>query len=322
MHAVPLADMQNTHPSLPANLEAGVDPPFDDLVTSLGHCGKRHARRLVELLNMWCKSQCEGIGASEVRAHLNRSLGMQMRVEDAAAILTGRKSSAAKYISNRATLTLIKLTPRDALGDELGMAIEQNVFNAYRSEKLEESMQVPHHKAVLQLQAEVLGVLSATRFLTISDRFARELARLSTGQTKESEARIEHLLRGIRQLQLRVYPENELEDSAEFVQELATLYANAQGNLKTAYSDMLTHLLHPVIETATAEVNHPIWSKAVTLILSKAQAMLVKPKNWSTAFPLVVTALGVSPREEFMAHWQPCIDTIVFKIRVSGSVLA
>jgi len=140
-----------------------VDQSFDHLLTSLAHCSRRHARRIVELLSGWCESHCEGIGASDVRAHLDLSLGLHMRVEDAAGILGGRKSSAARYILNRALVELVRLVPRDALGEELGMSLEANAFNAYRSEKPEENHQSPHRKAVSQLQVELLGSLSNSR---------------------------------------------------------------------------------------------------------------------------------------------------------------
>ena len=153
----------------------------------------------------------------------------------------------------------------------------------------------------------------------MSDRFTRELSKYatSTQPTKEAEARIEHLLRGMRHLKLRVYPEDELEMSSEFIQQLAAYFANAHGQaLKCAYAETFTSLLHPVVETATAEVNHPLWSQAISLILSRAIAMGQKPRYWLTAFPLVVVALGVSPREVFMQHWQLCTEAVSAKLKV------
>lgn len=86
-----------------------------------------------------------------------------MRVEDAATILSGRKTSAARYVLNRALIELVKMTPKEALGEDLGMALETNAFNAYRTERLEEHSQFPHRKAVSNLQIELLGHLSSTR---------------------------------------------------------------------------------------------------------------------------------------------------------------
>jgi hypothetical protein len=119
-------------------------------------------------------------------------------------------------------------------------------------------------------------------------------------------------------LKLKVYPEEELEMSAEFIQALAGFFANSHGQyLKCAYAETLIHLLHPVIETATAEVNHPMWSKAIAIILQRALAMLTKPRYWPVGFSLFIVTLGVSPREVFMQHWQTCIDNIQARFKVS-----
>jgi len=91
-------------------------------------------------------------------------MGLQMRVEDAAAILGGRKSSTARYILNRALIELLKIAPKESMGEDLGMLLETNAFNAYRSEKPDD-MHVPHRKAVSQLQVELLGHLSNTRWV-------------------------------------------------------------------------------------------------------------------------------------------------------------
>lgn len=126
----------------------------------------------------------------------------------------------------------------------------------------------------------------------------------------------------MRRLKLRVYPEEELEVSSDCIQELAALFANAHGQSnKYAFVETLTSLLHPVVETATAEVNHPVWSKAVAVILQKATAMSTKARYWAIAFPLVIIALGVSPREALLLQWQSCVDGIMIKFKVRSAVV-
>jgi hypothetical protein len=122
----------------------------------------------------------------------------------------------------------------------------------------------------------------------------------------------------MRHLKLKVYPEKDLEISSEFIEGLAAFFANTHGqSLKCAYAETFTHLLHSVVETATAEVNHPMWSKAIAVVLSRAVALGQKPRNWPVAFPLVIVALGVSPRDVFMQHWQGCMESITARLKVS-----
>lgn len=135
----------------------------------------------------------------------------------------------------------------------------------------------------------------------------------------KDDVRTEHLLRGMRHLKLRVYPEDELEMSSEFIQALASLYATS--NLQKIYADTFVSLLHPAVDTATAEVNHPLWSRAIASILQRASA--AAKKNWTVSFPLVVVALAVSPRDVFMQNWQQSMDAVISRLKVSyGATLA
>lgn len=108
--------------------------------------------------------------------------------------------------------------------------------------------------------------------------------------------------------------------AAEFVETMASRFSAAHGNvLKCAYAETLTYLLHPVIQTATAEVNHPVWARAIAIILQRAMSMASKPRYWNIAFPLVVVALAVSPREIFLEHWQSCVEFITTKCKDRGT---
>lgn len=104
---------------------------------------------------------------------------------------------------------------------------------------------------------------------------------------------------------------------SEFLKDLATYFAQTHGTvLKTAYVEMLTGLIHPIANTATAEVNHPEWAQAISVIRAQAAKMASKDKYWQTGYPLVVTCLCVSPREVFMEQWQACLAQGISKLKV------
>lgn len=194
-------DYQNSQVSLAAALDCGSDPTFDQLLLSLGNCARRHARRVIDVLTAWCRQQSDYLPLSEVRAHLSQSLGLQTRTEDAAAVLGNRKASAARFIFYRALIEIVRIVPPDALGEEVALNLEHASFSLFRSERVDETA---YRRAVSALLVDFLSELSKTRFLTVSDRFSRELAGLSSGQSKDQDAKIEHILKGVRQLKLKV----------------------------------------------------------------------------------------------------------------------
>ena len=89
-------------------------------------------------------------------------MGMNIRVDEAASILGQRKAAAARYLLNRALIELVRLTPKEILGEEMGTTLESNAFNAYKSERAEEAGRKPG------LQVELLGELSKTRHVTLT----------------------------------------------------------------------------------------------------------------------------------------------------------
>lgn len=55
-----------------------------------------------------------------------------------------------------------------------------------------------------------------------------------------------------------------------------------------------------LLQSATAELHHPVWIKALDLIAPRAFSMISKPRYWMTAYPLYVAALCVSPEDRFL----------------------
>ena len=109
------------------------------------------------MLHGWTRQHCDGATSSEVRMYMDRSLGVNMRVDEAASIIGQRKASGARYLLNRALIELVRLTPKEVLGEEMGMTLETNAFNAYKTERADEGNRKPG------LQVELLGELSKTR---------------------------------------------------------------------------------------------------------------------------------------------------------------
>ena len=133
----------------------------------------------------------------------------------------------------------------------------------------------------------------------------------------------------------QVYPPENFEEGAEFLDSLSKSFEHAHGSrLKTVFAEILVHMLHdigkvrklwrenPIIltawQTAQAEVNHPQWAKAIETIYPKARDMANKPRYWSVAYPLSVVSLCVAPREFFLKHWQSCMELSLSKLKVRG----
>lgn len=173
---------------------------FDALIVSIANCTRRHARRVVDLLSGWVRAQSENM-LLDPRPYLSQSMGMPMSTSDAIVTLGGRRASAGRYIYYRTLMEIIRVVPQEQLGDDVALNLEHSAFSVFRSERTEDFV---HRRAVSTLLIDFLSELSKTRFLTVSERFTRELSGLSSSVTKDTEAKIEHILKGVRKLNLRV----------------------------------------------------------------------------------------------------------------------
>lgn len=93
-----------------------------------------------------------------------------------------------------------------------------------------------------------IKALSESRFESVSDRFISELKPLADGLVlKDADLSFESLVKGVKYLQIKVWPPESFEEGAEFLERFARCFDNAHGQrLKIAFAETLVQLLHPI----------------------------------------------------------------------------
>ncbi|KAF8136926.1 cell morphogenesis N-terminal-domain-containing protein [Boletus edulis] len=257
-----------------------LDPQFDELLHSLGKIAQKRAKNVIDAIMRWRR----GIRGSPA----NRSGHPRM---------AERGSLAAIYVMCRALVAVLSMLPANALSDTMGHSLEETIFEQFRR-----PLQSVNHnyKLCAELYAGVLGCLASLRFPSVTDRFLNELAPVAHGQiAKDLDTKFENLVKGLRYVQIKVWPPEAFEEGAEFMESLAKSFENAHGlRFKVAFAETLTRLLHPIGKAAQAEVNHPQWEKAIEKIYPRAKEMMSKPRYWHVAYPLAATALCVAPHHK------------------------
>ncbi|OZJ05245.1 hypothetical protein BZG36_02308 [Bifiguratus adelaidae] len=280
------------------------DPKFDNTLRALGMMARHRPKPVIESVMRWRKSKTEIPQPEEIK-RLSESSGVKMR--DAQAKLKERQSQAAIYILCRSLLEIIKHLRADKVSDELGDRLEETIFLQVRGSDPDQISRSPNRMANMNMFAELLGALS-----NISDRFISELEKYNKENImKEKQSKIELMIRSMRYLQLKLYPLEALEETAEFLQSLAAFYRSAHGSkVKEAYANLFVELLLPAAAVANAEVNFPAWVKAIEVIYEKAMVLAVKPKQDAVmvGYPLVTATLCVSTREFFLSQWLSFVD--------------
>lgn len=329
--------MRDSDPLIDEILGKGVDPQFDKIVASLGYIARHKPKPVIDSVMFWRKSKAEAASsfaqalesattaAKQHNDHKSSHSHGGSRVVDVDvvsqearenAIHADKKSLISIYILCRVLMDIVNQTPPQILGDDLSEKLEEIV---YKQLKTADSHTLSHNnirRSNWNLFAELLGEMSRDRFASVGDRFIADLEKLPDSPPKETEANARLIVVGMKFLKLKLYPMDSLEESAEFLESIAKFFGRSQSQtLKIAYSDVLTQILMPLAGPATAELNHPVWSRAIELLYSKASQMMQKPKYWFTAYPLASVLLCVAPQEMFTDLWMSFFDQSTLKLK-------
>ncbi|KAI0032600.1 cell morphogenesis N-terminal-domain-containing protein [Vararia minispora EC-137] len=307
----------DSEPALKDFMGPNIDTHFDDILQTLGRLGQKNAKSVVDSILRWRRTQ-DPVSNDVLRHHGNTSpVSLRGgRSQDTLYVLNERKSLAAIYIMCRALIVVMQGLSKDALGDTMGYNLEKTTFEQFRRPDVK-ILASANHQANAELFATLLGHLANTRFTSVTDRFLSELSPVISGQVpKDMDMRFENLVRGLKHVQIKVWPLESFEEGAEFMETLAKAFDNAHGfRFKLAFAETLVQLLHPVAKTAQAEVNYPQWAKAIEIIHPKAKELAGKPRYWHVAYALVVVSLCVSPSEYFLKHWMGCFEAGLSKLK-------
>jgi hypothetical protein len=129
--------------------------------------------------------------------------------------------------------------------------------------------------------------------------------------------RCELFIQSLGKINLSIYPSEELDLSLNFVETIASYYADSKGfELREAYSECLTSMLLPLVEVVSAEVNIPKWEKVFgKILLPRVFTLCEKQKYREITVDLAGVVLCLCTREIFMEKWLGLSEAIAILIK-------
>lgn len=260
----------------------------------------------------------------------------QVDVIKQTAINAEKKSLVSIYILCRVLMEVVKQTPTEVMGDDLGDKLEEIVYNQLKTTDPASTSQSIIRAANWTLFAQLLGLMSEKRFLSVSDRFVFDLEKLPQRINHEDETSLYLLISGMKYLKLNHYPPELFEDSKEFIQILAKFFQRTTNEAALyAYCDSISNLVLPLANNLTAEANDPGWNEGIEKIYNKAIDMWRKlPEStaagvssilhphtsnfgngWSHLMNVITATLSVSRKELFSSKWYAIIEQNAFKLK-------
>jgi hypothetical protein len=168
----------------------------------------------------------------------------------------------------------------------------------------------PLNLANWTIYSQLLGVLSGLIFEQVQERFVADLKvvdghlAVKNQYNRDHEAKGALLIRALRYLKVKSYPEETWDRTCDFMLSMAKLFTSAHGQpIKYAYCQVLRELLLRIASKATTELNTPKWKSVIEAMKQRAAILLGKPKHWHEAFPLMAAILCASPTDVFLSQW-------------------
>ncbi|CCJ28835.1 unnamed protein product, partial [Pneumocystis jirovecii] len=316
-------------PNIVKIIGEGVDPIFDKILRSLGYIARYKPKPVIDSFMYWRKSKSEtsiipmlnkeclfgGDIKNDSQSQHDSNLNA-IQFNRKVSVIKDRTSLISVFILCRALIEIVKQVSVDALGNDLGNKLEEIVFNQLRYTNPRVLSTSIIRLANWNLFVELLGWMSKVRFSSVSDRFIADLEKFRGNITKEKELKVEMVIHGMKSLKIKLFPEDALEESSDFVASLVRFFEETRSNrIKYAYANLFHHSMLPMVDSATAELNFPSWAKTIEMLYPKVIKMSMKIRLWSVAFPLATTLLCVSPRDMFLANWLNLIESNILKLK-------
>ncbi len=224
-----------------------------------------------------------------------------------------RRSVISIYILCRVLLEVIRTSSLSCITLEMMDKLEGIIFLQLKIADTEQLAASPLKSANWNLFTQLLGAMSEINFASVTDRFITDLQNLqqdlaSRGPTTvkgDLEGQMVLVLGGMRHLRLNIDTDEGWEQSCEFLSSLGRLFARSHGQrVKSAFCEALDTLLLPIAANASnGHLTHPKWGDVISNISPRLAQLFVKPRHWTSAFPLTATMLCVSPPDNASTQW-------------------
>lgn len=165
--------------------------------------------------------------------------------------------------------------------------------------------------------AEVLGILSQTRFRLVKKRFFIELNELRSREPTQANIQaISTLLMSMKYFRVKMAPIEEFEASFQFLQECADYFNELRHkSIKHALADLFVEIMLPLASTVKNEVKIPCLKNFVDTLWGPTLDMCARKKHSVTLFPLVTCLLCVSQRTIFLQNWGPFLQMCLSNLK-------
>ncbi|KAK1345944.1 hypothetical protein QTO34_008409 [Cnephaeus nilssonii] len=158
---------------------------------------------------------------------------------------------------------------------------------------------------IADLYAEVIGVLTQSKFQAVRKKFMTELKELRLKeQSPHVVQSVISLIMGMKFFRVKMYPVEDFEASFQFMQECAQYFLEVKDkDIKHALAGLFVEILIPVAAAVKNEVNVPCLKNFVEMLYQTTFELSSRKKHSLALYPLITCLLCVSQKQFFLSNW-------------------
>ncbi|XP_045061364.1 protein furry homolog-like isoform X6 [Coregonus clupeaformis] len=290
---------------LSRSLQRGEDAQFDQLISSMSSIAEHCLPSLLRTLFDWYRRQSGTEDESyeyRPRSSTKSKGDEQHRDKD---YLLERRDLAIDFIFCLVSVEVLKQIPLHPVPDALVHEVLNLAFKHFKHKEGYPGPNTGNVHIIADLYAEVIGVLTQSKFQAVRKKFITELKELrQKEQSPYVVQSIISLIMGMKFFRVKMYPVEDFEASFQFMQECAQYFLEVKDkDIKHALAGLFVEILIPVAAAVKNEVNVPCLKNFVEMLYQTTFDLSSRKKHSLALYPLVTCLLCVSQKQFFLNNW-------------------
>ncbi|KAM8874082.1 LOW QUALITY PROTEIN: protein furry homolog-like [Spinachia spinachia] len=290
---------------LSRSLQRGEDAQFDQLISSMSSIAEHCLPSLLRTLFDWYRRQSGTEDESyeyRPRSSTKSKGDEQHRDKD---YLLERRDLSIDFIFCLVSVEVLKQIPLHPVPDVLVHEVLNLAFKHFKHKEGYCGPNTGNVHIIADLYAEVIGVLTHSKFQAVRKKFITELKELRLKEQSPYVVQsVISLIMGMKFFRVKMYPVEDFEASFQFMQECAQYFLEVKDkDIKHALAGLFVEILIPVAAAVKNEVNVPCLKNFVEMLYQTTFELSSRKKHSLALYPLVTCLLCVSQKQFFLNNW-------------------
>ncbi|XP_039895986.1 protein furry homolog-like isoform X11 [Simochromis diagramma] len=306
---------------LSRSLQRGEDSQFDQLISSMSSIAEHCLPSLLRTLFDWYRRQSGTEDESyeyRPRSSTKSKGDEQHRDKD---YLLERRDLAIDFIFCLVSVEVLKQIPLHPVPDVLVHEVLNLAFKHFKHKEGYCGPNTGNVHIIADLYAEVIGVLTQSKFQAVRKKFITELKELrQKEQSPHVVQSIISLIMGMKFFRVKMYPVEDFEASFQFMQECAQYFLEVKDkDIKHALAGLFVEILIPVAAAVKNEVNVPCLKTFVEMLYQTTFDLSSRKKHSLALYPLVTCLLCVSQKQFFLNNWHIFLQNCLSHLKMPSN---